>query len=134
VTHVAVSNDGKCLLASCLDSKVRLLETDTGELLNAYSGHHATSMRAEARLSHDDACVLSTSEDGHVVAWDIVQAVMLRQFKVRAATCFAVPSHFIRFFCVCARRPAPPQMEHSFNFCQCVTVIETGVLNSSHIY
>jgi hypothetical protein len=59
-------------------------------------------MRAEARLSHDDACVLSTSEDGRVVAWDIVQAVMLRQFKVRAAACFALPSHFIRFFCVCA--------------------------------
>ena len=82
VTHVSVSNDGKCILASCLDSKVRLLETDTGELLNAYSGHEATSMRAEGRLSHDDACVLSTSEDGRVVAWDIVQAVMVRQFKV----------------------------------------------------
>ncbi len=99
---MSVSNDGKCLLASCLDSKVRLLETDTGELLNAYSGHQATSMRAEGRLSHDDACVLSTSEDGRVVAWDIVQAVMLRQFKVRAAACFAVPSHLIRVFCVCA--------------------------------
>jgi mitogen-activated protein kinase organizer 1 len=82
VTHVSVSNDGKCMLASCLDSKLRLLETDTGELLNAYSGHQATSMRAEGRLSHDDACVLSTSEDGRVVAWDIVQAVMVRQFKV----------------------------------------------------
>ena len=83
VTHVSVSNDGHCLLASCLDSKVRLLETDTGELLNAYTGHQANSMRAEGRLSHDDACVLSTSEDGRVVAWDIVQAVMVRQFKVR---------------------------------------------------
>jgi mitogen-activated protein kinase organizer 1 len=80
-----VSNDGKCLLASCLDSKARLLETDTGELLNAYTGHEATSMRAEGRLSHDDACVLSTSEDGRVVAWDIVQAVMVRQFKVSDA-------------------------------------------------
>ena len=77
-----MSNDGKCLLASCLDSKARLLETDTGELLNAYTGHEATSMRAEGRLSHDDACVLSTSEDGRVLAWDIVQAVMVRQFKV----------------------------------------------------
>ena len=83
ITHVSVSNDGKCMLASCLDSKLRLLETDTGELLNAYSGHEATSMRAEGRLSHDDACVLSTSEDGRVVAWDIVLAVMVRQFKVR---------------------------------------------------
>jgi mitogen-activated protein kinase organizer 1 len=96
---VSVSNDGKCLLASCLDSKVRLLETDTGELLNAYSGHEATCMRAEGRLSHDDACVLSTSEDGRVVAWDIVQAVMVRQFKVKPA-CFAVPPHLIPVLCV----------------------------------
>ncbi len=96
---MSVSNDGKCLLASCLDSKVRLLETDTGELLNAYSGHEATCMRAEGRLSHDDACVLSTSEDGRVVAWDIVQAVMVRQFKVKPA-CFAVPPHLIPVLCV----------------------------------
>jgi mitogen-activated protein kinase organizer 1 len=82
VTHISVSNDGKCVLASCLDSRLRLLETDTGELLNAYTGHEATSTRAEGRLSHDDACVLSTSEDGRVIAWDIVQAVMVRQFKV----------------------------------------------------
>jgi hypothetical protein len=39
-------------------------------------------MRAEGRLSHDDACVLSTSEDGRVVVWDIVQAMMVRQFQV----------------------------------------------------
>jgi mitogen-activated protein kinase organizer 1 len=73
------------LLASCLDSTLRLLQTDTGELLNTYTGHAATSTRAEGRLSHDDACVLSTSEDGRVVAWDIVQSVIVRQFKVRVS-------------------------------------------------
>lgn len=144
---MSVSNDGKCLLASCLDSKVRLLETDTGELLNAYSGHQATSMRAEGRLSHDDACVLSTSEDGRVVAWDIVQAVMLRQFKVRAAACFAVPSHLIRVFCVCVRSTADtdangklvhllPRCNRHRNRCsqlqshQLIIILMAGALNS----
>ncbi len=104
ITHVAVSNDGKCILASCLDSKVRLLETDTGELLNTYSGHHAASMRAEGRLSHDDACVLSTSEDGRVVVWDIVQAMMVRQFQVSFLLLFHTHE------CCCAHAtPLPAQ-------------------------
>lgn len=93
VTHISVSNDGKCVLASCLDSRLRLLETDTGELLNAYTGHEATSTRAEGRLSHDDACVLSTSEDGRVIAWDIVQAVMVRQFKVFSTPVTSIDYH-----------------------------------------
>jgi hypothetical protein len=34
--------------------------------------------------------VLSTSEDGRVLAWDIVQAVMVRQYKVRV---FCLAAH-----------------------------------------
>ncbi|GBG80471.1 hypothetical protein CBR_g30933 [Chara braunii] len=39
VTSVSLSNDGYCVLAGCLDSKLRLLDRRTGELLNEYSGH-----------------------------------------------------------------------------------------------
>jgi hypothetical protein len=51
-------------------------------------------MRAEARLSHDDACVFSTSEDGRVIAWDIVQAVTVQQYKV-SDWCSAVIPTFV---------------------------------------
>ena len=125
ITHVSVSNDGKCMLASCLDSKLRLLETDTGELLNAYSGHEATSMRAEGRLSHDDACVLSTSEDGRVVAWDIVQAVMVRQFKVSDLLQSNEKKLSLVNIVSDANNSSMPPI--------CLTTAHTGVYNSSHI-
>ena len=132
---MAVSNDGKCILASCLDSKVRLLETDTGELLNTYSGHHAASMRAEGRLSHDDACVLSTSEDGRVVVWDIVQAMMVRQFQVSLLLLFHTHE------CCCAHAtPLPAQTNTNvIQPIRCTTLRYldhhtcAGILNSSHI-
>ena len=34
VTSVSFSRDGQCILASTLDSKLRLIDKDTGELLN----------------------------------------------------------------------------------------------------
>jgi WD40 repeat protein len=36
VTSIALSNDTNCVLASCLDSRLLLLERGTGELLNTY--------------------------------------------------------------------------------------------------
>ena len=36
VTSVVVSKDGQCILASSLDNTIRLLDKNTGELLNRY--------------------------------------------------------------------------------------------------
>jgi mitogen-activated protein kinase organizer 1 len=36
VTSVTLSKDGQCVLVSSLDDTVRLLDKDTGELLNEY--------------------------------------------------------------------------------------------------
>ena len=36
VTSVTLSKDGQCILASSLDNTVRLLDKETGELLNEY--------------------------------------------------------------------------------------------------
>lgn len=38
VTHASLSQDGKCVLATCLGGTVRLLEKATGTQLNSYSG------------------------------------------------------------------------------------------------
>ena len=39
VTHVALSSDAKCVLASTLDSTLRLLDHQTGECLTAWVGY-----------------------------------------------------------------------------------------------
>ncbi len=39
VTSVALSHDGRCLLATCLGGAVALLDKATGALLKTYGGH-----------------------------------------------------------------------------------------------
>ncbi|KAH7689789.1 WD40-repeat-containing domain-containing protein [Dioscorea alata] len=39
VNCVSLSNDTNCILASCLDSTLRLLDRSSGELLQEYKGH-----------------------------------------------------------------------------------------------
>ena len=38
ITAMALSHDGNCVLASCLDGRMRLLDKASGELLAQYSG------------------------------------------------------------------------------------------------
>ena len=38
VTAMALSHDGNCVLASCLDGRMRLLDKASGELLAQYTG------------------------------------------------------------------------------------------------
>ena len=64
LTHVALSGDGHCALAGSLDGSLRLLDRSNGTLLNRYSGHTNRQFKLGACLSHDDALVLSGSEDG----------------------------------------------------------------------
>ncbi|KAK7250337.1 RNA splicing protein [Aureococcus anophagefferens] len=47
VTSVALSRDGACVAASCLDSSARLLELDSGAQLNLYTGHARTAIITE---------------------------------------------------------------------------------------
>lgn len=42
VTSVQLSHDGNCILASSLDSTVRLLDKSNGELLSDFRGHKNT--------------------------------------------------------------------------------------------
>ncbi|KAJ1449573.1 WD40-repeat-containing domain protein [Pelagophyceae sp. CCMP2097] len=74
VTSVCVSHDGLCAAASCLDNSVRLVELKTGAQLNSYASHAHVAYSLEACFSHDDAYVVSGSEDGRVVAWKLVEA------------------------------------------------------------
>jgi mitogen-activated protein kinase organizer 1 len=72
-TSVAVSRDGNCVLVSTLNSVLRLLDKDTGELLCEYLGHTNKDYRVEAAFSYDDGLVVSGSESGDVCMWDLVE-------------------------------------------------------------
>jgi mitogen-activated protein kinase organizer 1 len=67
-----LSNDTHCWVAACLDGVIRLVDRESGELLQEYSGHESGSFRLAASITPDDAYVVSGSQDGSVIFWDLV--------------------------------------------------------------
>ncbi|XP_077988063.1 WD repeat domain-containing protein 83-like [Glandiceps talaboti] len=77
VTSVTFTKDGQCSLASSLDSTVRLLDKDTGELLGEYAGHQNTEYKIDSCLTESDTHIVSGSEDGRICFWDLVEGTMV---------------------------------------------------------
>ncbi|XP_029441006.1 WD repeat domain-containing protein 83-like [Rhinatrema bivittatum] len=77
VTSVDFSKDGQCMLASSLDTTLRLLDRDTGELLGEYSGHQNRDCKLECCLTEKDTHVVSGSEDGRIYFWDLVEGSLV---------------------------------------------------------
>lgn len=50
VTGIAVSHDGNCILASCLDHSMKLLDKASGELLATYTGEIACPQRVSFKV------------------------------------------------------------------------------------
>nr|XP_044607819.1 WD repeat domain-containing protein 83 isoform X1 [Equus asinus] len=76
ITCTCFSRDGQCTLVSSLDSTLRLLDKDTGELLGEYTGHKNREYKLDCCLSERDTHVVSCSEDGKVFFWDLVEGAL----------------------------------------------------------
>ncbi|KAH0775962.1 hypothetical protein KY290_007373 [Solanum tuberosum] len=81
VNCISLSNDGNCILASCLDSTLRLLDRSSGELLQEYKGHICKSFKTDCCLTNSDAQVAGGSEDGYIYFWDLVDASVVSSFR-----------------------------------------------------
>ncbi|CAI5506127.1 unnamed protein product [Closterium sp. Naga37s-1] len=79
INCIAMSHDANCLLAASLHSTLRLLDRQSGEILNEYRGHVNEHYKLEAGLTRDDAYVVCGSEDGRLVAWDLVEGSVAGQ-------------------------------------------------------
>jgi len=82
ITSMAPTYDGQCLAVSCLDGAIRLMELDTGELLNTYhSQHTAGHYGLECCLTADDATIVTGSEDGSAIFYDLVRATRVQSLE-----------------------------------------------------
>ena len=91
ITHATLSNDANCLLVSSLDDRIRLLDRESGQVLASYKGHRNRDYRIVSTLSNDDAYVVSGSEDGRIVVWDLVECGVVEDWIAhqRATMCTA---------------------------------------------
>lgn len=81
MTSLALSNDSNCVLLSCMDSTLRLMDRATGEQLNKYKAHTNTVYKVEACLSNDDAYVVSGSEDHCIYFWNLVEGNVVHTLR-----------------------------------------------------
>ena len=90
ITSVWQSADNNCVLVSTLDSTIRLFDKANGGLLQTFKGHMNTEYRIRSCLGAADKYVVSGSEDGRFVTWDLVTGSVVAESSAhdgRVVTC-----------------------------------------------
>jgi len=90
ITSVWQSYDNNCILVSTLDSTIRLFDKANGGLLQTFKGHVNTEYRIRSCLGAADKYVVSGSEDGRFMTWDLVSGKVVAQEPAhdgRVVTC-----------------------------------------------
>ncbi|WIA14257.1 hypothetical protein OEZ85_002793 [Tetradesmus obliquus] len=93
IAELALTHDGLCVLAACLDSCLRLLDVQAGELLASYRGHTHSNVRMGCALLADDQHVVGCSEDGRVCYWELVDADLVHSFQANESVVCGVAAH-----------------------------------------
>ena len=72
-----------CILIQSQDGALRLLDTDNGGLLGTFEGHKVTHYRAECQMTAKN--VLATSEDGHLMVWNLLTQQLKSKIEVKSS-------------------------------------------------
>lgn len=69
---------------SSLDSTVRLFDKANGGLLNTFTGHKSANYRIPSVLNNTEEHVISGSEDGRLLVWDVVSAKVAAEVEAHS--------------------------------------------------
>jgi mitogen-activated protein kinase organizer 1 len=93
ITHMTLSNDHNCILLSCMDDTVRLVDKNAGTLLNDYKGHKHSMYNLESCLTNSDSHVISGSEDGKIFIWELVDAKIVHTIDAHTRSVSSIAYH-----------------------------------------
>ena len=94
ITSMAPTYDGQCLAINCLDGTIRLMELDTGELLNTYSSSHVAGQYGlKCCMTADDATLVTGSEDGRAVLYDIGRGTCVQTLEGHTRPTCSIAAH-----------------------------------------
>ena len=71
ITSTTLSADASLLLLATLDSKVHLIDLDSGMQLQSFEGHRNTDYRSKAGFGKGEKEVVMGDEDGKLWVWDV---------------------------------------------------------------
>lgn len=69
ITHIKLSQDEKCIAASCLGGDLHLVDVGSGVVLQKYQGRIHEAFKLESGFCHDATHLCAASEDGSVRFW-----------------------------------------------------------------
>lgn len=70
------------MFCTTTDNKVLLYDKSEEKIISEYSGDHTSSeFNASVRISSDNSLVMCTSEDGHLVLYDLVTKKVVERLE-----------------------------------------------------
>ncbi|KAI1290379.1 WD repeat domain-containing protein 83 [Halotydeus destructor] len=73
VGSVMFTKDGQSLLVNTINSRVKVIDKFTGEVLAEFKGHNNQKYKVEGNLISNDSIVVSGSEDGQIYMWNLIE-------------------------------------------------------------
>lgn len=72
ITSLVPAADAQTVLVATIDARVRLLDMQSGSVLNTFEGHVHGQYRCRADFGYKEATVFLGDEEGKVWAWDLL--------------------------------------------------------------
>lgn len=79
ITNGSITHDGQCYVLSCSDGTIKLIDKDSGELLNTFSGHEAKDYMLENCINEKDNQIMSGSATGEIFSWDLITSNVINK-------------------------------------------------------
>lgn len=79
ITYASLTRDGQCLVVSCSDNTIKLIDKDTGEMLSSYVGHETKDYLMENCIDCKDSSIISGSASGEIWFWDLISGSVLKK-------------------------------------------------------
>jgi len=83
IVSMTITSDSQCILASCQDESIRLIDLDGGDILTEYKGHRGPKeYRIECGVLKGDGYVISGSNFGEVIIYDFLEANVVKRLQI----------------------------------------------------
>lgn len=84
VISLTQTSDEQCLLASCQDETIRLIDIEGGEILTEYTGKHRGSkdFKLECGVLKSDSLIITGSSGGRAVIYDFLEASVTKELNI----------------------------------------------------